>query len=142
MDKLFLCHTWIRLYHSLHIYLCPGLYESYEFWVFVATQSLFKWTILHYNYMFLLCGEWIFRFFHTNMFSFISVFNQLDAQNLFHNKFCASSWLNTEMHGQQNVKKCCHLLNLIETLIHLNNLIFGSWILLTFLGFLTHVSQV
>jgi len=24
--------------------------------------------------------------------------------NLLWNKFCASSWLNTEMHGQQNVK--------------------------------------
>ena len=28
---------------------------------------------------------------------FISVFNQLDAQNLCHSKFCASSWLNTEI---------------------------------------------
>ena len=28
---------------------------------------------------------------------FISVFNQLDAQNLLWNKFCASSWLNTEI---------------------------------------------
>jgi len=34
------------------------------------------------------------------LFFFISVINQLDAQN-----FCASSWLITEMHGRQNVKK-------------------------------------
>ena len=44
---------------------------------------------------------------------FISLFNQLDAQNLFHNKFyfmplhvsstCASSWLNTEINNLNKV---------------------------------------
>jgi len=41
---------------------------------------------------------------------FISVFNQLDAQNLFHSKFhfmplhISSTCARTVMHGQQNVK--------------------------------------
>ena len=35
---------------------------------------------------------------------FISVFNQLYAQNLFNNKLVKHSDKHTEMHGQQNVK--------------------------------------
>ena len=77
-----------------------------------------------------MCVDWVHVF-------FISVFNQIDAQNLFHNKFyfmplhvsstCAhhqevkialhSLWYRhtytwdkyTEMHGQQNVKKWVHV---------------------------------
>jgi len=36
---------------------------------------------------------------------FMSVFNQLDAQNLFHNKLVKYWDKYTEMYGQQNVKK-------------------------------------
>ena len=35
---------------------------------------------------------------------FISVFNQLHTQNLFYNKFCASSWLNTEINLLHEMK--------------------------------------
>ena len=54
---------------------------------------------------------------------FISVFNQLDAQNLFHNNFVhqVKYWDKyTEMHGQQNVKKIVEFYskNKFEKLVH------------------------